>query len=136
MKNRRVALGLAASWLAAAAVLVSLPSVSCICDCAGTYNMFRASSGGIPVATLSVGGDGCGDAVCRDTRDRRPGCRQFTVPLKQGGTCHLVATATDGRQAVTDVTVRYTKTTCCGKMYDVGANDVDLSFATPDAGSD
>jgi hypothetical protein len=132
----RVAIAMAASMLTLGAALLLLPTASC-CDCAGIYNMFRAGSqhGRVVISSLSVGGDGCGSAVCAESAGGG-GCFQFMVPLKQAGTCHLTATASDGRQATADVTVQYTKTTCCGKQYSVGANDVDLSFAAPDGGTD
>lgn len=118
--------------------ILTLPTASsgCFCDCGGTYNVFRLSSlAYVPIATLTIAGNACGDSRCQGSTSGG-GCPEYEVQLKETGDCQLTATAIDGRQATVGVNVQYTKTTCCGKMYSVGANNINLPFAAPDAGPD
>ncbi len=78
---------------------------------------------------LDVSGDGCGEAVC-DASAPDGGCYDFKVRLVRVGACHLAATATDGRQAATDVAVTFDHQTCCGIFYTTGRFDLEPDYAS------
>jgi hypothetical protein len=112
------------AWLKPALLLpglVAVPASGCLCDCGGDFNNLRVASS-TPMTRLDVAGDGCGTtSSCEWAPEGN--CREFVINLVAVGTCHVTATATDGRQASTDVTVTLLKTTCCGRIYGTGRAD-------------
>jgi hypothetical protein len=125
---------LASSFLLGALALSIVPTTACLCDCGGAFNYVSVvTDASAPIAGLSITGNACGEATCVDPAQSPDGaCLDFKVKLTQVGTCHVEATASDGRQASVDVNVQQTGTTCCGPMY--AANGPNLQFSPPDAG--
>jgi hypothetical protein len=122
--------------------LVAVPASGC-CDCAGEYNDLWVTSSTV-MSRLDVSGDGCEKTTDRDVAVDG-GYRQFHVELVGVGTCHLTATAADGRQATTDVKVSFKRESCCGNYYETdrhdytghGGDGVQITFsnASPDGGT-
>jgi hypothetical protein len=100
--------------------LVALPASGC-CDCAGEYNDLWVVSQTV-MSRLDVSGDACSKTSGRD-QAVDGGYHQFHVELVGVGICHLTATATDGRQASTDVTVSFDRESCCGNYYETDRHD-------------
>jgi hypothetical protein len=100
--------------------LVAVPASGCLCDCAGTFNQLRVV-GSSSMTKLDVAGDACGETLCtRPDPDLLSACKEFTVKLIGRGSCHLAATASDGNQSSTDVTVTFLHEDCCGNYYTTG----------------
>jgi hypothetical protein len=57
------------------------------------------------------------------------------VAFVNAGTCHLTATAADGRVESADITVVGSSAGCCGARYDVVSAPVSLAFSQ-DASTD
>jgi hypothetical protein len=116
--------------------VVSLSAVSsagCLCDCEGSFNNVNVS---IPAGaeTLTTMGNGCGAPFCQGSAGSDGGCNYYHVPLVGEGTCHLTARAKDGRQVSTDLTVKQTKTNCCGPIFDYESDGgLTLMYGTSDA---
>ena len=103
-----------------------MPASGCLCDCTGTYNTLWVGSA-TPMTSIDVSGNGCGQSYCADSDRDVPGaCVGFNVRLVAPGSCHVTGTATDGRQASTDVTVRFLKGSCCGDYYTTDRTEVPL----------
>lgn len=100
--------------------LVVLPASGC-CDCAGDYNDLWVVSSTV-MSTLEVSGPGCSKSTGRD-RATDAGYSQFHVELVGAGSCHLTATAIDGRQASADVMVSFQRESCCGNYYEADRHD-------------
>lgn len=111
--------------------LLVVPTSGCLCDCSGSFNNLRVGSS-TAMSKLDVSGDGCGKSSCYDFATGGA-CQEFTVKLVKVGSCHLTATATDGRQASTDVTIGLLKHDCCGDYY---TTDHAVSITFPGAGVD
>lgn len=119
--------------------VLALPSSGCLCDCGGNLGNSVSVSSSTPMSGLDVSGDGCGEATC-SSPETSGACRQFMVTLVHAGSCHLTATATDGRQAAIDVTVTVDHTNCCGNFYKAGSNgqstgEITFSGAGSDGGA-
>jgi hypothetical protein len=136
-RDTRVAAVLAptlfASSLLLGALAVSIvPTTACLCDCSGVFNVMGvAASDNTPIAALSITGTGCGESTCKNETPEG-WCYDFYVKLTAVGTCHVEATASDGRQTSVDVSVTQTGTNCCGPLYE--SNGALLQFSPPDAG--
>ena len=119
--------------------LVSLfagSSTGCLCDCEGVFNKAGIRSP-VPIASLSWTGEGCGEVSCELPSGDGGACSGYALHLTHEGVCHFIGTAADGRQASADVTVRFKRDSCCGKLYD--ADGGTLAFpGAPDgsAGAD
>ena len=103
--------------------LLAVPASGCFCDCSGTYNIFGVDSA-TPMTGLEISGEGCGESSCIfPDPDIQGACRGYDVKLVRPGSCHLTATAPDGRQATTDVTVKFLRGSCCGDYYTVDGDE-------------
>ncbi|HEY4184173.1 MAG TPA: hypothetical protein VGP07_03850 [Polyangia bacterium] len=121
-------------FLLAALALVFPGLTSGCCDCGGAFNQFGVSAH-VPIAALSITGDGCEPPTCQGGEMMSGGCTTFLIKLTAAGTCHLVATAVDGRQVSLDVPIQRTGDNCCGPQFRTDADTSDI-FAAPDAGTD
>jgi len=85
------------------------------CDCNPGTLQVRSL---VPIAKLETSGAPCPyQPFCVSSLDGGA-CDQFDIPLSAAGTCHVVATATDGRQTTFDGTVTLQAvSSCCGPIY-------------------
>lgn len=119
------------------------------CDCASGEVQI---SSGVPIAQLVASGAACPTrTTCLHPLDGGQ-CDQFEILYTAAGTCHIVATAADGRQSAVDETVTLsTVSSCCGNIYrgrdaqiflfppiDAGTQPVDAAadMRAPDVASD
>jgi hypothetical protein len=103
-----------------------------VCDCAG--GGVQVSSA-VPVTQIVTTGPACPtQPFCVLPLDGGQ-CEQFEIAFSAAGTCHIVATAADGRRAIYDETVTLVRTGgCCGDVYNGSAAQIALSFPPTDAG--
>jgi hypothetical protein len=114
------------------------------CDCVTSDLQI---SSGVPVAQIVTTGAACPTyPFCLHPLGGGQ-CDQFDVPLTAAGTCHIDATAADGRQTTLDETVSLAAvSSCCGKIYrgsdaqvfifppiDAGTQSVDAAAERADA---
>jgi hypothetical protein len=117
------------------------PNGACACPIFISAVVVSTDTG---LSRLDRTGDGCassGDPICSSSEGGT--CLEYLVPLSSPGTCVLVATAKDGRQALATVDVRAKGPAgCCGVPL---AADHDVMFhfpalewdgAAPDGGDD
>jgi hypothetical protein len=77
-----------------------------------------------PMSSLEVSGGACGEPTCEwAPPETGGGCRSYQLALLKVGTCHLSATATDGRTATRDVPITVLKHNCCGDIYTTGISE-------------
>ena len=73
------------------------------------------------MSSLDVSGDACGETYCEvPSYETSGGCYSYKVKELGAGTCHLTATATNGRTAARDVPITVLKHNCCGDIYTCG----------------
>jgi len=100
------------------------------CDCA--IGQVQVSSP-VPVVQIETSGAACAtQPFCERPLDAGA-CDLFDVVFTAAGTCHIVATAADGRQTTFDETVTLDAVGgCCGPIYQGNAAQVTL-FPSTDA---
>jgi len=109
--RRLLRLVLCVGWLAP----TGCSSTRVECDCA-TGNVQISS--GMPVAQMVTTGAACPTQPFCGHPLNGGQCDQFEILFTAAGTCHIVATAADGRQATVDETVTLsTVSSCCGNIY-------------------
>ncbi len=120
---------LACLWVVADAGCSSLGS-RVECDCAiGNVQV----SSPIPVVQIETSGDPCPtQPFCERPLDGGA-CDVFEILFTAAGTCHIVATAADGRQSTFDEKVTLGAVGgCCGAIYQGNAAQITL-FPPADA---
>ena len=85
---------------------------------------------------LAATGEACRYAAHCDQSGDGGSCTQYDVPLTNTGSCHLTATAADGREISADLTAVAQDLGCCGTRYVVDSTtQVSLTFSQ-DASTD
>jgi hypothetical protein len=100
------------------------------CNCpstSGTEFFFPAELN----VQLATTGEACRNPAHCDQSGDGGGCTQYDVLFTGAGSCHLTATAADGRQVSADLAVVVTSAGgCCGPRYGVGSlAPVSLTFS-------
>ena len=89
-----------------------------------------------PVAEIATSGPACASQpICERSLDGGR-CDIFEIFFTAGGTCHVAATAADGRHASFDETVTVTPgDSCCANIFRGSAAQITLAFPPADAGA-